>query len=78
MTGGRNLVHAPKLVEVGLRAELAAILRPQMAGMGAQAMRSRRVTRRPVQVPLVGVGLLLCMPSTPCRSDVVINEKSCE
>ena len=51
------MARAQRLVAVVLRAELAAILRPQMAATGAQAMRSRRVTRRPAQVPLVGVGV---------------------
>jgi len=30
MTDGQNLVHAQKLVAVGLRAELAAILHPDL------------------------------------------------
>ena len=46
------MARAQRLVAVVLRAELAAILRPQMAGMGAQAMRSRRVTHRPAQMTL--------------------------
>ena len=49
------MARAQRLVAVVLRAELAAILRPQMAATGAQAMRSRRVTRRPAQVQFVGV-----------------------
>ena len=50
-------MRAQKLVAVGLRAELAAILHPQMAAMGAQATRSRRVTHRPAQVQLVAIGV---------------------
>lgn len=75
------MARAQRLVAVVLTAELAAILHPQMAATGAQAMRSRRVTHRPAQVPLVGVGVsdyfvlgkvVLCMPSMPCRSDLLI------
>ena len=54
---GLGLARAQRLVVVVLRAELAAILRPPMAAKGAQAMRSRRVTRRPAQVLRVGVGV---------------------
>ena len=54
------MARAQRLVAVVLRAELAAILRPQMAAMDAQAMRSRRVTCRPAQVQLVGVGVSDC------------------
>ena len=52
---GLGLVCAQKLVAVVLRAELVALLRPQMVAMGAQGKRPTRVTRRPVQVQFVGV-----------------------
>ena len=47
------MARAQRLVAVVLRAELAAILRPQMAATDAQAMRSRRVTHKPAQVQFV-------------------------
>ena len=52
---GPDTARAQEHVAVVLRAELVAILCPQMAARVAQAMRSRRVTRRRAQVQLVGV-----------------------
>ena len=42
--------HAPKRVVVGLRLELAPILRLEMAAWDVQATRGKHATRKPVTV----------------------------
>ena len=55
MADGLNLVHAQKLVAAGLSVEHAAVLRPQMAAVIVQAMRSSRAIRKPAQVHLLAL-----------------------
>ena len=50
MARGLGSARAQRLVRAGLRRELAAILRLQMAAMSAQAMRARRATHKLAQV----------------------------
>ena len=59
MADGLVLARAQKLVAVVLRAELAAILRPQMAVKIARTRQPKRATRRPAQVRRVH-GCLFC------------------
>ena len=63
MATGLCLVHALKLVALGLRAEIAVILRLQMVARIVWAKTSIRATHKPVQVRLVCVNepmSLLC------------------